>query len=121
MKKINRNDLNDHEISKGMRTSRTQTLLNTKKFKVLDEEKEVLNLNARLMKYKELEMIYQKTNIKPIYLLNILIVCIVLIIFGVCGDLLTCIIGVVYPMYYSIKTIKSGDREQVKQWLAYWY
>ncbi len=87
----------------------------------LDEEHETVDLNAKLMKYKELELFHQKTGIKPIYLCYVLVFLMVLIIFGVCDDLLTCIIEVFYPVYISIKTIKSGKREEIRQWLTYWY
>jgi len=69
------------------------------KLSQLDEEQEEIDLNAKLMKYKELEYIYQKTGIKPIYLSYVLVLLLVLIIFGVWDDLLTCVIGVFYPVY----------------------
>ena len=95
-------------------------ILKRKTIKELDEEHEEVDLNSKLMKYKELEFIYQKTHIKPIYFAYVLIFLLVLIIFGIWDDLLTCIIGVLFPMYASIKTIKSGERDQIKQWLTYW-
>ena len=96
-------------------------MTNRKQIKELDEEHEEVDLNTKLMKYKELEFYYQKTSIKPIYLGYVLVFFLVLIIFGIWDDLLTCIIGVLFPMYASIKTIKSGERDQIKQWLTYWY
>ncbi|TPX35084.1 hypothetical protein SmJEL517_g02500 [Synchytrium microbalum] len=44
----------------------------------------------------------------------------VLIFFNVWGNLLTNLIGFVYPAYASFKAIESPNKEDDVQWLSYW-
>ena len=44
----------------------------------------------------------------------------VLIFFNIMGNLLTNIIGFVYPAYASFKAIESTDKQDDVQWLTYW-
>jgi hypothetical protein len=90
-------------------------------FKELEEESSSSeNLNDKLMKYKEFKMIFNKTKIQPIYFLYLLIICLILIFIGFLDTQLTLLISTVYPLYISCKTIQSGDKEEIKKWLAYW-
>jgi hypothetical protein len=81
---------------------------------------DTMSLNDRLMKYKEIKMVYKKTGIKPVYLFWTLVVSLIFILFGFFETELTYIIASVYPLYISIKTLQNGDREDIKQWLVYW-
>ena len=87
-------------------------------FKEFDESE---TLNDKLLKYAEFKALYKRTNIKPIYLMYVLIVFLILIIIGFFEDLLTCLIGISYPIYISMKTLKAKEKEEIKQWLTYWY
>lgn len=89
-------------------------------FKVLDDESST-SLNDRLMKYKEFKMIYNKTKIQPIYFFYSLIICLVLIFIGFLESYLTLLISTLYPLYISIKSLQGGSKEDIKQWLTYWY
>lgn len=86
-------------------------------FKEFDENE---TLNDKLMKYVEFKTLYKRTNIKPIYLVYVLVVFLVLIIIGFFEDLLTCLIGISYPIYISMKTLRTKTNEDIKQWLTYW-
>ncbi|TPX51201.1 hypothetical protein SeLEV6574_g00424 [Synchytrium endobioticum] len=44
----------------------------------------------------------------------------ILIFFNVWGNLLTNLIGFVYPAYASFKAIESSNKEDDVQWLTYW-
>ncbi len=89
-------------------------------FKVLEEES-TTSLNDRLMKYKEFKMIYKKTKIQPVYFFYSLIICLVLIFIGFLESYLTLLISTLYPLYISIKSVQGGSKDDIKQWLTYWY
>lgn len=76
--------------------------------------------NIKLLKYKEFRQLSNKTGLSPIMLLTILFIFLALIMFGFYEDHLTLIIGTVYPLYFSIKTLKTGTISEVKRWLTYW-
>jgi hypothetical protein len=88
---------------------------------VFKEFEENETLNDKLMKYAEFKAFHKRTNIKPIYLVYLLVLCLVLIVIGFFEDLLTCLIAISYPIYISMKTLRSKTKEEVKQWLTYWY
>ncbi|KAJ3087003.1 hypothetical protein HK102_011990 [Quaeritorhiza haematococci] len=44
----------------------------------------------------------------------------ILIFFNIWGDLLTNLLGFVYPAYASFKAIESGEKKDDTQWLTYW-
>jgi receptor expression-enhancing protein 5/6 len=78
------------------------------------------SINDRLLNYKEIKMIYSKTGIQPIYFLVILIVCLIFILIGLLESYLTYLIATLYPLYISIKTIQTNNKDDIKQWLTYW-
>ena len=77
-------------------------------------------INGRLLKYKEIQILYNKTYIPPIYFLVLLGVLVVFIFVGYFEDHLILLIGTMYPIYISIKSIQIGDSDEIKKWLAYW-
>ncbi len=79
-------------------------------------------INQSLLKYKEIRMVYNKTNIPPAYLLYILITCLAFIFIGFFENQLTVLIATLYPVYISIKTLQnpSSSKEDTTQWLTYW-
>ncbi len=99
-------------------------------FKEMDEKENNENenksfterINDNLMKYKEIKMVYKKTGIPPAYLLYALIACLLLILIGYCEAYLTILIGTLYPIYISIKTLQKENIEKDDriQWLTYW-
>lgn len=101
------------------RTSMPNIIRPKNVFRVLEEES-TSSLNDRLMKYKEFKMIYKKTKIPPIYFFYSLIICLVLIFIGFLESYLTLLISTLYPLYISIKSLQSGSKEDIKQWLTYW-
>jgi receptor expression-enhancing protein 5/6 len=85
-----------------------------------ENQKNEESVNDKLMKIKELKYLYMKTGIQPIYFLYILIFCLVFLVIGYFESFLTCLIGVLYPMYFSIKAMREKNKENIKNWLQYW-
>jgi hypothetical protein len=80
-------------------------------------------INKNLLQYKEIKSVYNKTGISPAILLYILFICLIFIFIGYFENQLTVLIGTLYPMYISIKTLQNveEDKEGISQWLTYWY
>lgn len=110
--------MKNKKVEEELRTSMPNLLRPRNVFQELFQEE--ISLNDRLMKYKEIKMIYKKTGIKPVYFFWILIVCLIFILLGYFESTLTYLIATLYPLYISIKTLQNGDREDIKQWLTYW-
>lgn len=98
---------------------------------------ETLNqrINRKLMKYKEIRILYRKTHIEPSYYLLFLLVILVIIAIGLFDKQLTIILATVYPLYMSYKTLqfnigekKGGggfyteeeNKKDIIRWLCYW-
>lgn len=109
---------NNYNSFDDLRSSMSSFLKDSKITNIIEEKN--TSFNDDLMKYKEMKMIYEKTGIKPIYFLYVLIALVLLIFIGYLESYLTLLIGTLYPLYISIKTIQSGDQNDVKQWLTYW-
>ena len=96
-------------------------------------------INRKLLKYKELKFLYEKTGIYPVFFLYILLICLIFIFIGFFDRILTIIIATAYPLYISYKTLQnhfndnSIDNEENEenenedenindmiQWLSYW-
>ena len=94
-------------------------------------------INRKLLKYKEIKILYDKSGIHPIYFLYILLICLIFIFIGFFDNILTIIIGTAYPLYISYKTLQNyindideDEEEDVEnedenindmiQWLSYW-
>lgn len=79
-----------------------------------------LTINDKLYKYKEIKQISEKTGLSPVILLAIMCVLFLLILFGFYEDHLTIVIGTIYPLYFSMKTLKKSNLAEIKRWLTYW-
>ena len=89
-----------------------------------EEEKSITQrINDNLLKYKEIKLVYKKTGISPAYYLYLLVACLFFIFIGYFDTYLTHLIGTLFPIYISIKTLKNSEstKDDTKQWLTYWY
>ncbi len=77
-------------------------------------------INKNLMKYKEIKMIVKKTGLQPAYFVFILSFLLLLLFIGYFETYLTTVIATFYPLYISMKTLQSGEKEDRIQWLTYW-
>lgn len=78
------------------------------------------DINSKLLKIREIKFLYEKTRIKPIFLFTILAACVVVSVIGYLENALTSLVGIVYPVYFSIKSIREKNRRHIKKWLQYW-
>jgi receptor expression-enhancing protein 5/6 len=71
-------------------------------------------------KWKEqMELIRKKTGIHGGYVILFLIISIVLVYFNIFETLITNLVGTLYPMFWTIKSIETNSND-LKQWLTYW-
>lgn len=99
------------------------------------DETIIQRINRKLYQYKEIKLLCKKTHIQGFYYLIILIICLIFILIGYCGHYLTIIIGTLYPLYMSFKTLhfrigeeksdgtrydEYDERNDIIQWLSYW-
>jgi receptor expression-enhancing protein 5/6 len=85
-----------------------------------EHQKDLGTINDKLLKYKEFKYIYQKTRIKPVYIMYILLLCLIIMVIGYLEYFLTCLIGVLYPLYFSIKSLREKNKTGIRRWLQYW-
>ena len=78
------------------------------------------DFNDSFLKYREIKYLYNKTHIQPIYYFYFLLVCLFIIVIGYLQNLITCLVGMLYPMYFSIKALREKNKERIKNWLQYW-
>ena len=62
--------------------------------------------------------IKEKTGIDGIYIIIFLSICVLLVYFGIFGDLITSLVGTLYPGFSTIKSIQKNNNK--KEWLTYW-
>ena len=81
-----------------------------------------LSLNEWLLQIKEIYKFYKITGIQPKYLIYLLGTILCFIIVNYFSKAFTLLIGVIYPMHCSIRTLikKKKNREEIKKWLEYW-
>lgn len=78
-------------------------------------------LDKELSKYPLALEAEKRTKVPKAYLFGgVSLVFFVLIFFNVWGDLLTDLLGFLYPAYASFKAIESSNKNDDTQWLVYW-
>jgi receptor expression-enhancing protein 5/6 len=79
-------------------------------------------LDKELSKYSIFNTIEKRTNVPKTYLaLGAGAFMFVLIFFDFAGQLLSNLVGWVYPAYRSFKAIETTEKTDDTQWLTYWY
>ncbi|CAG8439382.1 13752_t:CDS:2 [Funneliformis caledonium] len=77
--------------------------------------------DKELSKYEQLDKLEKYTNVPKTYMAAGAVgVVFLLIFFNFWGQLLSNLIGWVYPAYISFKAIETTDKADDTQWLTYW-
>jgi len=81
----------------------------------------VRQFDTELSKIPTLVQMEQKTKVPKVFVVGGAgLVFLIMIFFNLWGDLLTNILGFVYPAYASFKAIESDEKADDIQWLTYW-
>ncbi|CAH1765989.1 7366_t:CDS:2 [Entrophospora sp. SA101] len=77
--------------------------------------------DKKLAKYPQINKLEQTTGVSKTYLAaGVLGIVSILIFFNFWGELLSNLIGWLYPVYASFKAIESVEKTDDTQWLTYW-
>jgi receptor expression-enhancing protein 5/6 len=68
----------------------------------------------------QFEILEQKLDIPARYVIYSLATCLVLVFFGYMEIQITNVVGIVFPIYWTIKSIEQPEKDDDKQWLSYW-
>ena len=77
-------------------------------------------ISERLLRYKEIKLLCDKTKLPPLFFVALLFTIIFMVMIGYFEDHLTLLIGTLYPIYMSIKTLQYGTISDTNKWLCYW-
>ena len=69
---------------------------------------------------EQMELIYEKTGIKGIYVVIGLVISIILVWLNIFDAVITNFIGTFYPSMGTISSIYKNDLKEQKDWLTYW-
>jgi receptor expression-enhancing protein 5/6 len=69
---------------------------------------------------EQMELIYQKTGIKGIYVVIGLIISVILVWLNIFDSVITNFVGTFYPSMATISSIYKNDLKEQKDWLTYW-
>lgn len=72
-------------------------------------------INRKLLNYKEIKILYEKTNIKPVYYFIVLLICLIFIFIGFFHHFLTILIAKASPLYLSYKTLQNHINDNDKR------
>jgi len=78
------------------------------------------NGSFRLLFYSQLKIIEDKSGFKGSYIAGILGLCTFLVFFGIFDYYLANLVGIVFPILWSLKSLQSRGEDDDKQWLTYW-
>lgn len=69
--------------------------------------------------YEQMEIIHRTTGIQGKYVVIGLLLCILIVSVGYFEKIITNLIGTIYPVYWTMKSINSESHDD-KYWLTYW-
>ena len=69
---------------------------------------------------KQMILIEEKTGIKGIYVVILLILSVICVYLNIFDTIITNLVGTLYPAFWTIKSIENNALEEQKNWLIYW-
>jgi hypothetical protein len=66
------------------------------------------------------EILEESLDIPARYVISSLFICMLLVFFGYLDLQITNVVGIVFPVYWTIKAIENPQNDDDKQWLTYW-
>jgi receptor expression-enhancing protein 5/6 len=82
------------------------------------EEKKKISLYEKWQ--NQMILIQEKTGVKGIYVVILLIICVFLVYLNIFDTVITNLLGTLYPAFWTIKSIENDDLKEQKNWLTYW-
>ena len=74
----------------------------------------------RLFISSHIKIIEGKSGYNGVYIVATLAVCTFFVFIGFLDYYLTNLIGIAFPIFYSLKSLQSREEDDDKQWLTYW-
>ena len=69
---------------------------------------------------QEMALIQEKTGIRGIYVIIGLLISIFFVYKNIFDSVITNLVGTLYPVFWTIKSIDNDQTEEQKYWLTYW-
>ena len=86
-----------------------------------ENENENENQISLLEKWqKQMNLIQEKTGIKGIFVILGLVLCVIFVYFNIFDSIITNLVGTLYPLFWTIKSLEQHIYEEQKKWLTYW-
>ena len=88
----------------------------------MDKAQQIIStIDKELSKYPQLKDLEQKTKVPKAYAaLGVASLLIILVFFNIGAQLITTLVGFVYPAWASFQAIESGSKDDDTHWLTYW-
>ncbi|KAI9228082.1 MAG: TB2/DP1, HVA22 family-domain-containing protein, partial [Piptocephalis tieghemiana] len=78
-------------------------------------------LNQQLSGIPQLRQLEETTGVKKTYLVGgVSAIALICVFFNVFGQIITTLVGTVFPAYASFKALQTTTQRDDKQWLTYW-
>lgn len=94
--------------------------MSSKEKKSEDQEKKEKPISLLEKWQNQMNLIQEKTGIKGIYVILILVLSVILVYFKLFESIITNLVGTAYPAFWTIKSIELNSANDQKKWLTYW-
>lgn len=91
---------------------------NSEEKKSIEEPDNQISLLEKYQKY--LDYIQEKTGIKGTFVIWGIILILLLLYFHIFEDIITNLVGTIYPSFWTIKALEQNSNDELKKWLIYW-